>query len=47
MRAIKGEDNPIISTLDLGPWREWLDEDMKPGVTSPEFVQGANGSVIF
>lgn len=42
MRAIKGEDNPIISTS----WTwvhggEWLDEDMKPGVTSPEFIQGA------
>ncbi|HSV31110.1 MAG TPA: sugar ABC transporter substrate-binding protein [Atribacteraceae bacterium] len=41
MRAIRGEDNPIISTS----WTwvhggEWLDEENKPGVTSPEFIAG-------
>lgn len=41
MRAVRGEDNPIISTS----WTwvhggEWLTPDMKPAVTSPEFVAG-------
>jgi len=41
MRAIKGEDNPIISTSWTWVFGgEWLTEDMKPGVTSPEFIAG-------
>jgi ABC-type glycerol-3-phosphate transport system substrate-binding protein len=41
MRAIKGEDNPIISTSWTWVFGgEWLDENMKPGVTSPEFIAG-------
>jgi len=41
MRAIKGEDNPIISTSWTWVFGgEWLTKDMKPGVTSPEFIAG-------
>ncbi len=41
MRAIRGEDNPIISTSWTWVFGgEWLTEDMKPGVNSPEFVAG-------
>ncbi|MCX6090326.1 MAG: sugar ABC transporter substrate-binding protein [Candidatus Atribacteria bacterium] len=42
MRAVKGEDNPIISTSWTWVFGgQWLDKDMKPGVTSPEFIKGA------
>lgn len=41
MRAVRGEDNPIISTSWTWVFGgEWLTEDMKPGVNSPEFVAG-------
>jgi len=41
MRAIKGEDNPIVSTSWTWVFGgEWLDKEMKPGVLSPEFIQG-------
>ncbi len=41
MRAIRGEDNPIITTS----WTwvhggRWLDENNRPAVNSPEFVRG-------
>jgi len=41
MRAMRGEDNPIISTSWTWVYGgEWLTEDMKPAVADAEFVAG-------